>query len=273
MEILATLIVIAVALGAAGYLVRPALEPQRDRPTRALAAAAAFLTLIAAGLPALRTVHPGDPLFAGEVDRSGDSVPVPGGISGPVRLLVSGRLADRGEPVVTFTIGGTREPVDGKLERTFGYARIGRSGRARVAQDHDTDFFPAYLSPGARAITLERIQGQLTTPLRIAVYREPIPIPGGPYVLAALALVLAAVLDARLGWKNNLSVASGMAVVFGLLVTYNATPASAIGPAAGGVVLGGIVGSLAGWIVGAIVRRFVPPVKRRPAARSGPAAA
>jgi hypothetical protein len=273
MDFLATLIVLAVSLGVALYLLRPALDPQRDTATRALAGAAALVTLVSAGLPALRTVHPGDPLFAGEVERSGDAIPVPDGISGPVRLLVSGKLAERGEPVVTFTIGGTREPVDGKLERTFGYARIGRGGRARVSQDHDTDFFPANLSPGARSMRLERIQGQLTTPLRIAVYREPIPIPGGPYVLAVLALALAAVVDARLGWKSTLAVASGMAVAFGLLVTYNATPASAIGPAAGGVVLGAIVGSLAGWIAGALVRRFVPPVKRRPGARTGPAAA
>jgi hypothetical protein len=273
MDFLAALIVVAVALGAGVYLVRPALDPQRDTATRAFAGAAALLTLGTVGLPSLRTVHPGEPLFSGEVERSGDSVAVPEGISGPVRLLVSGKLAERGEPVVTFTVSGTREPVDGKLERTFGYARIGRGGRARVAQDHDTDFFPANLADGTRSLRLERIQGQLTTPLRIAVYREPIPIPGGPYVLAALALVLAAVVDARLGWKSNLAVASGMAVTFGLLVTYNATPASAIGPAAGGVVLGAIIGSLAGWIAGALVRRVVPPVKRRPAARTGPAAA
>lgn len=272
MDLLASLVIVAVALAVAFYLARPALDPQRDAATRAIAAAAAVLTLVATGLPALRTVHPGEPLFSGEVERSGETIPVPEGVSGPVRLLVSGRLADRGEPVVTFTIGGTREPVDGKLERTFGYARVGRGGRARVAQDHDTDFFPANLTAGARSLRLERLQGQLTTPLRIAVYREPIPVTGGPYVLAAVALILAALVDARLGWKSNLAVASGMAVVFGLLVTYNATPASAIGPAVGGVVLGGIVGSLAGWIVGAIVRRFVPPSKRRPATRNAPAA-
>lgn len=273
MELLATLVVIAVALGVAVYLVRPSFEEGREAGTRALAAAAAVVTVVATALPALRTVHPGDPAFSGEVQAPGDTVPIPDGFAGPVRLLVSGKLAGRGEPRVAFTISGTRQPVEGKLERTFGYARVGRSGRARVAQDHDTDFFPAAIAPGGGALRLEQIQGGLVSPLRIAVYREPIPVAGGPWVLAALALLLAAVADARLGGRNNLSVACGMAVAFGLLVTYNATPASAIGPAAGGVVLGAIVGSLAGWAVAAIVRRVVPPVRRRAAGRGGAAAA
>lgn len=269
MEILATLIVVAVALGVGVYLVRPALEGPRDAATRTVVAAAAVVTVIATALPALRTLHPGEPAFAGEVDRADDTVAVPQGFSGPVRLLVSGKLAERGEPAVTFTIAGTHEAVQGKLERTFGYARVGRSGRARVASDHDTDFFPARIDAGTRALRLDRIQGQLASPLRIAVYREPIPIAGGPWILAAIALALAAIADARLGLRNNLSVAAGMALAFGLLVAYNATPTSAIGPAAGGVILGAIVGSLAGWIAAAVVRRFVPAARRPPRVKGG----
>lgn len=273
MDILATLIVVAVALGVGLYVVRPALVASRDAATRAVVAAAAVVTVVATALPALRTVHPGEPAFAGEVDRPDDGVPVPEGFSGPVRLLVSGKLAERGEPVVTFTISGTHGPVEGRLERTFGYARVGRSGRARVASDHDIDFFPARIDAGSRRLRLDRIQGQLASPLRIAVYREPIPIAGGPWILAAIALALAAVGDARLGLRENLSIAAGMALAFGLLVTYNATPASAIGPAAGGVVLGAIVGSLAGWIAAAVARRIVPAARRPPRARGGATAA
>ncbi len=273
MELLATLIVVAVALGVGAYLIRAALDDGREPATRAVVAAAAVVAVVATALPALRTVHPGEPAFAGDVERADDAIPVPTGFSGPVRLLVSGKLAPGGEPVVTFTIGGTRTPVDGKLERTFGYARVARSGRPRVASDHDTDFFPAYVSPGSQALRLERIRGQLVSPLRVAVYREPIPISGGPWILAGLALLLAAIADARLGTRHNLSVASGMAVAFGLLVTYNATPASAIGPAAGGLVLGAIVGSIAGWIAAAVVRRLVPPARRPPRVRRGDAAA
>jgi hypothetical protein len=272
-EATASLVVVAVGLGVGLYVLRPALDGKRDPRSRVLSAAAAILTAVATVLPALRTVHPGDPVFGGELGQVDDTIAVPGGMTGAVRLLVSGKLAERGEPAVTFTIGGTRDPVEGKLERTFGYARVGRGGRARVAHDHTADFYPAQIPPGARELKLERIQGQLGSQLLVAVYREPIPVAGGPWVLAAVALLLAAVADARLGLKNNLAVAAGMAVAFGLLVTYNATPAAAVGPAVGGVVLGALGGSLGGWLAGAIARRFVPQARKRGVARPNAASA
>ena len=188
----------------------------------------------------------------------GESIAVPPSAAGAVRLLVSGKLPDRGEPSASFTIEGTTPAVEGKLDRTYGYARVGRSGRARVAHDHTSDYYPARLPDGARSLTLARLSGQLGSRLAVAVYREPIPVAGGPWVLAAVALLLACAADARLGQKNNLSVAAGMALAFALLVTYNATPATAVGPTVGGVVLGALAGSLAVWIVGVLVRQVVP---------------
>jgi hypothetical protein len=273
-EAIASMVVLAAALGVALYVLRPALDPRREAGSRAVAGGAAVLTLVATALPALRTVHPGDPVFAGEVGQVDETISVPEGFSGSVRLLVSGRLAQRGEPSVTFVITGTQDPVEGRLERTFGYARVGRGGRARVAHDHTADFYPARIARGARQLKLDRIQGELGSRLRVAVYREPIPIAGGPWVLAGLAVLLASIADARLGLKNNLAVAAGMAVAFGLLVTYHATPAAAVGPAIGGFILGALGGSLAGWATGAFARRLVPPARKHPAQRAkGTAAA
>ncbi|GEJ58821.1 hypothetical protein [Anaeromyxobacter diazotrophicus] len=270
-EATATLVVLVVAALAAVFLVRPALDARREPLARGLAAAAAIATLVATLLPALRTVRPGEPLFAGDVGQVGDKIAVPPAAAGAVRLLVSGKLPERGEPSVTFTLGGTKEPVEGKLERTYGYARVGRGTRARVAHDHTADYYPADLPAGASALELERLQGQLGSRLAVAVFREPIPFAGGPWILAGLALLLACAADARLGQRNNLSVAAGMALAFALLVTYNATPAAAVGPSVGGVVLGGLAGSLAGWIVGALVRQVVPPAPRRTPAGKGKA--
>lgn len=272
-EATASLVVLAVGVGVALYVLRPALDARRERSGRVLSGAAALLTVAATVLPALRTVHPGDPLFRGDVGQVEEAISIPPGVSGPVRLLVSGKLAERGEPSASFTITGTKDPVEGRLERTFAYARVGRGGRARVAHDHTADYYPAQIPPGAGELRLERLQGQLGSRLFVAVYREPIPIAGGPWVLAALALVLAAVADARLGLKNNLAVAAGMAVAFGLLVTYNATPAAAVGPAVGGIILGALGGSLAGWIAGALLRRFVPQARKRGPARPNAASA
>jgi hypothetical protein len=87
-------------------------------------------------------------------------------------------------------------------------------------------------------------------------------VPGGPWWLALVALALAAVAEARLALPSAVAVPAGMALAFGLLVTYNATPSAAIGPAVGGIVLGALVGSLAGWFAGALGRRLVKPARR-----------
>jgi hypothetical protein len=272
-EAVATLLVVVVGVGAALYLGRAALDPGKERVGRALAVAAAVVTAVAVLLPGLRTVRPGEPLFAGDVGQIDDRIPIPSGVAGAVRLLVSGKLAERGEPSVSFTLSGTREPVEGRLERTFSTARVGRSGRARVAHDHTADYYPATLPPGAQALKLDRVQGELGSRLRVEVFREPIPVAGGPWILAALALVLVCVAEARLGMKNDLSVWTGMALAFGLLVTYNATPAAAVGPAVGGVILGAITGSLVGWFGSILARKLVAPPQRRPARPNGAAAA
>jgi hypothetical protein len=266
-EVTSALVVLTVSVGVALYLVRPALDRSRDPGSRALAAAGAMVTLIAVALPALRTVYPGEPIFQGDLGQVDETVAVPAGSSGAMRLLVSGKLPDRGEPSVAFTISGPKEPVEGKLERTFGYARVGRGGRTRVAHDHTADYYPTSLPDGTRELKLDRVQGQLGSRLHVAAYKDPLPLPWGPWAIGLAALVLAALADARLGRKNELAVAAGMAVAFGLLVTFNATPAAAVGPSVGGIVLGAILGALGGWIVGAIVRRLVPPAAKRPAAR------
>jgi hypothetical protein len=272
-ELTASLVVLAAAVAVALFCVRAALDRRRDGSVRALAFGAAALSLASVAVPALRSVNPGDPLFAGDVGMVDDTVAIPEGVTGRVHVLVSGRLPDRGEPQVTFTLTGTEPPLEGHLERTIGTARVGRSGRARVAQDHTADYYAARLAPGARALKLERLSGELGSRLHVSVFRDPIPVPGGPWVLAALALLLACLADARMGKANHLAVAVGMAVAFGLLVTYHATPASAVGPAVGGVVLGALLGALGGWIVGAIVRRLVPPAPKRAAPRANGAAA
>ncbi len=264
-----TVVVLAVAAGTALYVLRPALDGRRPGATRALALLAALLVLSAVALPSLATVHPGTPLFAGELEKVSDALAIPATVSGRVRLLVSGQLAEQGEPAVTYTLTGTEEPLEGRLERTFSYARVGRSGRARVAHDRTGDMFTARIPAGAAALTLDRMQGRAVGPLHVAVYRDPIPVPGGAWILALLATALAAAVDARLARKNELGVAAGMAVAFALLVTYNATPSASVGPTVGGIVLGAILGSLAGWLVELLVRRFVPPEKRPVPERAG----
>ena len=263
------LIAVSIPLAAAFYVLRPVAEPGHAGGPRALLAAAAALTLVLSAWPALSAVAPGEPVFRGDLTQEGEAVPVPAGFSGRVRLLVHAPLRPEGEPSVGFTLSGTAEPVDGKLQRTFSTARVGRSGRTRVAHDHTSDWFEASLAPGVSELKLTRLDGRPAGPLTVSVYRDPLPR-GTLVALCALALLLAAAADARLGLKGNTAVAAGMSLAFGLLVASNATPTGAVGPSVGGVVLGAILGSLAGWIAELVMRRFVAPGKRKLERRGKP---
>src|SRR6266567_2666495 len=127
------MVVVAAPFAVAFFMLRPVTEPGRSPLARGMVVAAAVLTLVFTAWPALSTVAPGEPLFQGDVGQEGEAVPVPAGIAGRVRLLVSGALRQGGEPSVSFAFAGTAEPVEGRLERTYSTARVGRSGRARVA--------------------------------------------------------------------------------------------------------------------------------------------
>ncbi|HZZ84776.1 MAG TPA: hypothetical protein VFE30_09585 [Anaeromyxobacteraceae bacterium] len=262
-------VAVAVPFAVAFYMLRPLAEPGRSPLARGVLALAAVLTLALTAWPALSTVAPGEPLFRGDVAQEGEAVPVPAGATGRVRLLVHGALRQGGEPSVSFALSGTVEPVEGRLERTFSTARVGRSGRTRVSHDHTSDWFQASLPNGATELKLSRLSGQLAGPLTVSVYRDLLPR-GVLVTLCALVLLLAAAADARLGLKGNTAVAAGTSLAFGLLVTYNATPGAAVGPAVGGVVLGAILGSLAGWIAELVMRRFVGVEKRKPEKRGKP---
>lgn len=242
---------------AAALALRPAMAPGRDRGGRTLAVAAAVAALTLAAGPSLASIVPGEPLFAGELAGQGAALPVPAGVAGRVRVLVSGHLRQEGEPEVSFRITGTQPDVDGKLDRTWSTARVGRSARTRVAHDHLADWYEALIPARTTELRLERLSGQPAGPLVLDVYGELVP---RWLLLAAMGLTLAAAAaaDARLGSRSEVTVPVAMALAFGLLVEYNATPHSAVGPAMGGVLLGAMLGALAGALAAWLGRQLLP---------------
>jgi hypothetical protein len=116
-------------------------------------------------------------------------------------------------------------------------------------------FLEARLAP-ARTLRLDRLSGEPVGALHVAVFPEPVPT----WLFVAMALVIAiggAIADARLR-KGNAAAVTAMALAFGLIVTENATPASAIGTTFGAILLGAISGAIAGVVLAAIARRIVP---------------
>jgi hypothetical protein len=169
---------------------------------------------------------------------------------------VRGQLPAGGTPVVAFRISGTEPAVEGKLERTYSYARVGRGGRAQVAHDRSALYLAAKVPAGGGALTLDRLTGDPVGPLSISVY--PDRIPGAlHWALAVLVLLAAAAAEVRLR-RSGIAAIAGIAISFGLLVTDNATPAAAVGTAVGALLLGAITGAAAGGLAAFLARRVVP---------------
>lgn len=248
---------VGVPLVLALQVAKPAFSSLADRVARILLAVAAVGTLVVAAVPAFEAVHPGEPLFVAELERLGDVQPVPPGASGKVLLLVSAHLPPGGEPRISYSLGGFAERVDGELERTVGYARVGRGGRARVAHDRNTDWVEARLPDGAREIRLERAQGLAGGPLRVEVHKDVIPH-ALAWVLSLLVLVLAAAGEVRAGRDAGSAIAAGAALGFGMVVSYNVTPVEAVMPSLWAIVLGAIAGAPAAVLVRMAVRRLLP---------------
>ena len=245
-----------VGLLAALLMIRHAVAGA-DRAGRLLAAVAAVATAALVIVPGVTTVVPGVPLFEGQLGQVGDQLPVPAGVTGAVRLLVSTRLPPGGAPSISFRIGGGRAPVEGKVERTLSPTRVGRGARAMVPHDHSAEYLSADLPQGAPSLRLERLQGEAAAPLTVQAFPERLPL-GWLWALSAAVLALAAAADARLGGKDHAGAIAGIALAFALLVTANATPQAAVGPVLGGVLLGALGGALAGWMTELIARRVVP---------------
>jgi hypothetical protein len=238
-------------------VLRPAFSARFDPVTRALLGVAAVLSFLVAAVPAYEAVHPGEPQVVAELTRAGDVQAVPPGTSGRVLLLVSTRLGGTAEPVVEFRLGGFEEPVTGELRRTTGFARVGRGGSTKVSHDHDSDWFEAKLPASTKEIRLERVQGLSTTPLRVALYRDWLPH-GLAWILSLVALALAAAGEVRCRRDSGATIAAGVALGFGLVVSYNVTPGRAVVPALWAIVLGAILGAPAAVVFRMVLRRILP---------------
>jgi hypothetical protein len=243
-------------------VLRPALSASFDPVTRALLGVAAVLSFAVAAIPAYQAVRPGEPTVVAELTRAGDTQVVPPGTEGKVLLLVSTRLGGAAEPVVEFRLGGFDEPVSGELRRTTGFARVGRGGSTKVTHDHDSDWFEARLPASAKEIRLERVQGLSTTPLRVELYRDWLPH-GLAWILSLVALALAAAGEVRCRRDSGATIAAGIALGFGLVVSYNVTPGRAVVPALWAIVLGAILGAPAAVLLRMAVRRILPAAATR----------
>jgi len=157
---------------------------------------------------------------------------------------------------VRFRLSGGAAPVEGRLERTVSYARVGRGARAAVKHDHASIWLEARLPAGAAALRADVLQGERAGPLRVTVFPDRLPA-AAAWALAVAAVLVAAAAEARLRPGTNAAAVAGIAVGYGLLFAANATPDAAAGPAVGSLVLGLLLGAAGGGLAALLARRVL----------------
>ena len=204
------------------------------------------LGLVTAGFSlfvAAQSIYPGKPAWVGHVQKDGDVVALPGTIQGPVRLLVHGNPAGDGAENVSIHLAAGSEDIHAEIGRSISSRRLGSRGRGKVVTAHNSAFVSANIARGVRELHLVTINGALSGPLQIEIFAEPIAF--NLLIATACALLLLAIALAAIGDANTrASGATGMALVYGLMVHADATPDTSVRAEVGALFVALFVGYL-----------------------------
>lgn len=263
------LVVAAVALGPIALAALPAWEKaKRLSPVlRGLFFVMVGAWLAGVGYPSLRAASPPKPSGETQLKEGLTTNVVKLEHAGHYEAIVSGHFKQAGsaEAEASYDIeartGMDAESFSGTLKRSLMRVRAGRRGGVSTTLAERTE----------NVHRLGKVQGpQLTFStssldpqlgpdgLTIAVR------PAGPnpilfWVLSALAVALGLFFDGILTEprgreRTYLTMAAGLALVFGIAFPDDATPHSLVRPAVGAFVLALLTGAIGGWMLSALVR-------------------
>lgn len=243
------LAVAAMAIVSGASMLRVASAPGPARPAARWAAVAAVVATAAA--PAIAAMLPGGGIASGVLRNAGDEILLPEGESGPVRVLVAGKLPGSSITSARYTLAIDGDRIEGTFQRSIrrAWKKMGRFFDERTSEYH-----PMRVAPGARALTLERVEGRLEDGIHVRVFR--IRMPGWLLAFLCMAsLALAAAVDALDRRQGIFAVFAGIALATGALTRWTATPDSAFASAVASIAPGVLLGAAAGLAASAVARR------------------
>ncbi len=255
-RITALALAIGISLFATGFIAKELLVLAHNGMLRGLTYLAVLVVFCLTLGPAVMSIVPGVPLYETAITKVGDTLTLPQGVDGRLRLLVQGKLGGAGPAELAFELEGAKEPVVGKLERTQSTSRAGRRGTMTSTHDHDADFLSAVVPAGTQALKIVKLEGPLAGELTFKVYRDHLPL-AVDLGMALVALALVAWLAARQHVKTSAGAIAGLALGYGVLSELWVTPNVAVRTQIGALIIAALAGSVVGMVFAATARKLV----------------
>ncbi|MCS6914281.1 MAG: hypothetical protein RMK29_13630 [Myxococcales bacterium] len=268
---------------------RPVLKLIEARRNRILFGGLVVVWAISSGFPALRKAVPRSVLAEAVLTEQNMTaqVHIPGS-TGPFDMTVSGKIMGGGAQQVEATYevvvtapGGASATVEGSLEYSVHQTRS-RRGTTHWTEKHDRNEhrLPSSLRSNELTLSTERIDTLLQDGLHILIHpRDPLlpffmPTFGGVAtpVLGLLVVLIMIFLETRIGDAENkpyLVMASLTTLVFSWRFSLRATPTNLVAPAVEALFVSLILGGMGGSLIGWIARRLSGRSKLKPARRDG----
>ena len=257
MEALTPLIVVGIATLIAAVALARVTAELRDGAAWRIGSVAICAVLFALTVwPIYAATLPGAPVAEAHNIGEAGTIALPGGFSGPARILIHGTLAGEtsAEVHVHLTAGKAHESL--ALTRRFDSARVGRSGRTTVEHEINSQVATMRVPSDAQQISVTITGSALNADgLTAKVYRDLCPVP----VLIALAVValLVFIIMAIRGGDRRIIAGGGALVGFGVAATEVMEPSAMVRPLIGALLIGGVAGAVAAGFVGSLVARVM----------------
>lgn len=223
-----------------------------------LVGCAGLVTLLASIIPGLDGILPGPRRAGGDAQAVGDSVALPSGMHGPVRVLVHAQLPASGNQFIGVSISGATKPFEARFGRTVLHRHGARRKYHTAAHGPEFRYFDAVIPVGAQRLHVDKLVGEPEGRIRIDIYDPKLPLWAvlGVDLFALVVVVLAGSCGVPL--RANAADAAGLALGFGFALSYSATPGFAVGPAFAALLSGAPVGAAVGASLAWIGARWMP---------------
>jgi hypothetical protein len=274
---------VLIVLGVLAMGSLPAFKLVRSTSQRVMLLSMMLIALVAAGWPTMHVAFSPSPLASVRLTPAALSATAETGHDGPYEVVVSGhfRQAAATEVEANYTlkvVGTGSEDISGTIKRAMHRNRTSRRGGTSISMEERTEVVHRVDGVRGSALTIstDGIDDQLDGELDVAV-RSAGPRPEIFWALGALAILLALILDARLGAEvreedrkvrgprreqSYLTIVTGILLVYSINFPMEATPHALVRAAIGAFVLALLTGGAGGWLLAGFVRLATRPRRR-----------